>query len=1859
MKRLIHLLIYVLAALIFVWPFYGCKQRMTRLKANDPEFTAHIAGFTSGTVSSTSSIQVLLSEAYEGFTGPNIPADETLFSFKPELKGHAVWKDARTIEFQPESPMPWGKGYRVRFALAKVKDVPRRLKFFDFAFEVVEQNFSFSYDGYTPLDETDLKWNTVKAVVNSADEIDPEELQSFFTARQKGRKLKMNWESSGNGKSFSCTVDSVMREDSGTEIEINLDASSIRPGMKEKFLIDIPALGDFKVLSAIVVQQPEQHILIRFSDPVKKDQNFEGLVNLSNNITLNYRIKSNEVKVFPLQRMEGSAQLTVEENLVNILGYPLKSEFVSLLAFEWLKPAVRLSGRGTILPSSRGLVFPFEAVNLRAVDVKVIKIFENNIGHFLQVNQLDDSYQLKRAGRLIHSQTIRLDNEPVDLGRWNRFFVDLEKLIKPDPGSIYRVQITFRQSYSLYECGDSGFGSTDFNDEDVNEDDPLEEISYWDVFEDYYDEWSDDYGDYNWEERDDPCTPSYYKSHRWVARNILASDLGILAKIGSDNRVTIAVTNLISAQPVDQAEITLLNYQQQVLAVGKTDKEGFLTMAFSEKPFLLVAKWNKQRGYLRLDEGSSLSLGAFDVTGSRVEKGLKGYIYGERGVWRPGDTLFLTFLLHDRQKVLPQNHPVVFELFNSRGQLNGRVIKSKGHNGFYTHAFPTDQSAPTGNWNLKVKVGGTEFSKILKVESVKPNRLKIQLDFQGKLLSASQEQISGLLTANWLHGSPGSGLRSLISLFIQDTETAFKNYPGFTFHDPSKRTEAEEITVFEGNTDETGALPVSFQSPAATSAPGMLKANFTVRVFERAGDFSIDRFSLPLSPYPAYIGVKAPEGDKRGMLLTDTTHWIQVVSLDENGTPISRKDLEVEIYKLNWRNWWETNDEELPDFMGNTYNQPVYSSRIHTINGKSRFNFRINYPEWGRYLIRVTDTEGGHSTGKIVYVDWPGWAGRPMRENMEAASMLVFNTDKEKYLVGETAQLTIPTGATGRALISIENGTRILSRQWVQAKENEMRVPVKITEDMTPNVYIYVTLIQPHEQSVNDMPIRLYGVIPVLVEDPRTILKPIIHVPKSVEPSQSFTIEISEGRKSEMSYTLAMVEEGLLGLTRFKTPDPWTSFYSREALGVRTHDLYNQVIGAYAGKIGSILGLGGDDEQIHPGDGQKANRFKPVVRFIGPFTLPAGKTNRHRLVMPDYIGSVRMMVVASNGSAFGSAEADLPVKKPLMVLATLPRVLGPGEFVRMPVTVFAMEKSINEVSVSVKTNKSITNRGPASKSVSFANPGEKMLYFDLAVDNKPGVATILAQATAVGQKAEYPIELEIRPSNPPVTMITAGEASSGASWTSSYEPVGMLGTNSIAIELSRIPPLDITRRTRYLIQYPHGCIEQVTSAAMAQLYLAEVMDLSGSSSAAAELNIKTAIRKLQAFQQSHGGMSYWPGSGDVSQWGTSYAGQFLLEAERLGYDVPASLKAAWLKFQHSQAKQWRPFKSADNYRQDDLEQAYRLYTLALAGEPELAAMNRLREYDQLSIQARWRLAASFALAGQLQLAKDMIANTGTNIAPYSGFSSSYGSVERDWAMMLETALLLKDQAIAPALARKISEILSSDRWMSTQSTAFCLFSMARYGKTYSDETLSFAYTINQSKSVKLSSQKAIVKIDLPESAANTAGMLKISNLGKGTLFIRMVREGIPVPGNESAFANGLKLDVNYLNAVGGAIDISRISQGTDFTASVTVTNPTLFAYKDLALTQIFPPGWEIRNVRLDETIAHSASHAITYQDIRDDRIFTYFNLNKAESLTFQIRLTATYPGKYYLPASYCEAMYDNSISALIRGKWVEVNALEP
>ena len=1840
---------------------YSCTRTQKDIIPS-ADYAPYVNAYTGGVISQNSTIRIELTHD-QPMVDLNSELKNNPFSFSPSLKGKAYWVSNNTIEFVPEEgTLKPGTLYEGTFQLGDFIEVDKKLKEFNFSFRVQERNFTLQLESL-PITATQPDEINIKGEIRFSDVVKKEEVEKMLTASDGKKSYPVEVTATDNLTRYQFNIRQIPREADDYPLTITANGNPAGIDRKQSEEVLIPAKDCFRFMSAERIEQPENGIEIVFSAPLSTTQDLKGLIEIPEVSSSIFQINENRVFIYFEANTQNKLTLNIHEGVKDSQGKALGTSHTISFSEVSLKPQVEMSTSAAILPDSKNLIIPFRAVNLYAVDLSVIRIFENNVLMFMQTNSLASANELRRSGRLVYKKTLWLAKDASkDIHHWGDYSIDLAGLIHQEPGAIYRVILSFRQEYSAYPCG--GNENQNMKFADSNTSDGLTKVSgsvlseedeaIWNTPEAYYyyNGGTMDWSVYRWTERDNPCHPSYYmNSDRIAACNVFASNLGMIVKRNSLNKLWIAVSNILDTKPIGKAQVTAYNFQLQPIGKGETNGDGFVEITPKGVPFIIVAESEKQKAYVRVVDGEEQSVSRFDVGGKDIQKGLKGFIYGERGVWRPGDTLHISFILEDREKRIPDKHPVALEIYNPRGQFYTKMISTQGMNGFYTFDVPTLATDPTGLWNAYIKVGGTTFHKGLRIETIKPNRLKINLALP-KTLQATDKDVYAPLTSTWLTGATASKLKAKIEMSLSKVNTQFKNYGQYIFNNPATNFTTIKTDVFDGTLDAEGKASVTLKVPTATEAPGMLNATFTTRVFEPGGDASIYTQTIPFSPFTSYIGINLNQ-PKGKYIETDKDHVFDIVTVNTQGQLVNRTNLEYKIYRIGWSWWWENSGESFGTYINNSSITPVASGNLQTRGGKASFKFRVDYPSWGRYLVYVKDKESGHATGGTVYIDWPEWRGRSSKTDPSGIKMLAFSLNKDSYEIGETATAIIPAAAGGRALVSIENGSTVLRQEWIEVSNGgDTKYTFKITPEMTPNVYLHISLLQPHAQTVNDLPIRMYGVVPVFVTNSQTVLQPQIQMPEVLRPETNFNVTVSEKSGKPMTYTLAIVDDGLLDLTNFKTPDPWNDFYSREALGIRTWDMYDNVLGASAGSYSSLFSTGGD-ATLKPADA-KANRFKPVVKFIGPFYLGKGKSQTHTLKLPMYVGSVRAMVVAGQDGAYGNAEKTAFVRTPLMMLSTLPRVLSIQEEITVPVNIFAMENQVKNVTVSLQASGGgVQIVGANQQSLKFTQPGDQLVFFTLKTGSKTGKATIHLTANGGGQQTKETIEIDVRNPNPVVTLRNSQWIEAGQSKELSYNLSSSSANNQIKLEVSRIPSVDISCRFDFLYNYQHHCTEQLTSKALPLLFVAQFKTIDKTEAEKIKTNVQEAIRQIYGRQLPNGGFVYWPGNAVADEWISSYAGMFLTLAQEKGYAVHANVLNKWKRFQRAAAQNWRMPQEASGWQQwqSELQQAFRLYTLALAGVPEYGAMNRMKEQTGLSIQAKWRLAAAYALTGKMKPAEELVYNVETTVNPYSSMNQIYGSSDRDEAMILETLILMNRERDALQQAKVVSKNLSQEDWFSTQSTAFALMAMGRLAEKLSG-TLDFVWSWNDKQQPAVKSAKAVFEKEI--ATTPKSGTVSVKNQGKGALSVDLITRTQLLNDTLPAISDNLRMDIRYANLNGTPLSVNDIIQGTDFMAITSISNISGTSdYTNLALTHIIPSGWEIYNERMvapetENAAADGSGQSVSkysYQDIRDDRVLTYFNLRRGETKVFTVRLQATYAGNFILPAVQCEAMYDVNVQA--------------
>lgn len=1799
----------------------------TAEETSPEEIADYIEAFSAGTIKAGDSIII---EFKHGIISEDAQPKD-MMRFTPKIKGEERWDaTAGRLEFIPEKgQLKAGNIYTCITKLGKVVD---KAKDFVFTFKVAERAAELAIVETrisTEDPNTAIARGTLTLSEAVADGVVTEDL--FKTSTSWTTPVSLN--RSGDD-TFEFEITGLRRSEAGTAaVKLYFDAAAIGFGDKISTSFTIPGRKQFKLLSADRVNASEPYVIVRFSEPLDEGQSLEGLIYLEEVETTRIEKDGTCAKLFYDDSRVSTLTLKVERSIKSFGGSALGVEYNQTFRQEAIPPAVELLIDDGILPDGNNLKMPFKAVNLCAVDVNIIKIYRSNVLSFYQENSIGGTSELRRYGRLVKKYTTRLDGDASkNLHQWQNFTIDLSGLFRQEKGAIYRIKLTFKQEYSLYSKDE---GPKALPPATISP----KELSKWDEAYGWYYSWDDYHTDeWNWSDRDNPEKPSYYQDDsKFPELNLTASNIGIIVKSADETRLWVTVADIVSSQPMDGVKVTAYNYQLQKVGEGFSGENGFADFSVNGKPFIIQAEKGNAVTHLKIRGGGhEKSLSRFDVGGKKIMKGLKGYVYGERGVWRPGDTLHLTLVVEDKLRTLPASHPATMELYTPEGQLFDSKTLRGGKDGFYAFEAVTRPDSPTGTWSAIFSVGGAEFKKAVPIETIKPNRLKINLSTGSETLVSGQQASIGI-SSHWLTGPVAADLDGTLEVVLHNTTLPFPEYRSYSFSNPLKTYSLQTLSQISFRLDSLGQASVQENMPEAKDAPGMLKADLICKIAEPGGNNSVVANTVRFSPYTHYVGIDIQEEDYE----TDKEIAFKVVSVDADGVSSAGRTLGYEIYRLSWNWWWECSANDLDRYVNGKTAQLETSGTITSTASFTTIPFKLEYPDYGKFLLLVTDKESGHTTGGTFFVDWPLWRGHSDKSDPEALSMLSFTTDKHSYEVGETATVYLPVSEGGHALVSFENASGVISRTWVATSgKQETAWKFKVTDKMAPNFYLHITLLQPHRQTVNDLPIRMYGVQNLTVNNPASHLTPVITCPDVVRPQTPFNIRVREEKGRTMTYTLAIVDEGLLDLTAFRTPNPWPTMNEREALGVRTWDMYDDIIGAYAGKFTNVLSIGGD---MALRGSKKENRFRPVVQFLGPFTLSGG-TATHKINLPMYVGSVRVMVVAGHARAYGNADKSVIVRSPLMLLTTLPRRLAPGETVQMPVNVFAMEDGVKDVNIQVEVQGPVQLEGSSSQTLHFSENSDKLISFALKTDaSKQGPATITVRARSGSFNASETVHIEVVNPNPPKStsyskLLGPGEKAD-FSWKG-YQPGE---EESALLEISSFPSIDFADAFEVVKYYRHLCTEQLSSQAFFLLYARNL--LNPADKAKAEEILPAILDHLKSRQRPDGGFCYWPESNYSQPWATSMAGEVLMEAKRQGFPVQQRSIDAWAAFQKKSVKDYR---HRETYNLNDLEQAYRLYTLALAKAPDFGAMNRLKESSSLSLQARWRLAQAYAIAGKKETASQLTDASVLSIAaPSSGLGNTWWSATRDKAMIVESLVETGNVGKALELAGEIAGGFSPTH-ASTQEIAWVSKAMAMLAKAVGKSLTDVRYYQREDEVFAVAGSGALVQQNLDFAV----GAAHVENQSNSTIYTHLtIRERIAAGEKVTPAASGVKVSVNYQTLSRERLDVSSLKQGTEFRADITVAELTgTTASASMALSFSAPSGWEIWNDRL---FGGTGDDQCEYRDIRDDGVRWYFSLGAGEIKHFTIRLQAAYEGTFNLPEIICEDMYNpeyksNTANATVR-----------
>jgi hypothetical protein len=1495
--------------------------------------------------------------------------------------------------------------------------------------------------------------------------------------------------------------------------------------------------------------------------------------------------------------------LTIPHGLTALNGAVLEKDASFKLAVPDLPPQVSFAHQGLFLPASGAGNLALTSVNASEATVRIERIYRNNI--FFALNYYADQAFAEEGysgGDLLPYLGDKITEFKVNLShprnKPQTTPIDIAGQVKDfDPG-LYRVGLTGGST-----GGDEGGESS--------------------------------------------------SDQKWL----LITDLGVAAKRGHDD-LLVWVSSYKNLAAVPGARVKVLSTTNQVLYQGVTDAKGLwrvkglADLPEDKVPFMITVEKDKDYSFLLFDRFKTDMTG-LDVSGVEVaESGYQAFLWGERDIYRPGETIRGMLAVRDPQLKNPPSLPVKLRWTDPQGrELAVETVKTDAQ-GLAAFSRSMPGHYPTGPYLLEAMVGDDTIGQYhFQLEDFKPDRISASVTAGLERASPGQE-LTFTVEGRYLFGAPASGLDSEAQVTLTPAPFTPKGFDEYVFGDPERDFEPQTILQGEAVLNDDGQAVYKASIPASLKPPAALTAVISTRVSEAGGRGVAARLKVPVDAYPSYPGLKKL-GDSG--LAPSEPHSFDYVVVDGQGQEAQAKSLTAELYEDRWQTVLRR-QEDGQGFKYETKRDSRLVERRELASPGSKGQVNFTPPKFGSYRLVLTDPDSGASAQLSFWAEGQGynpWA-------MENPARLEFAAAKADYLPGETAKLQVRSPYPGKLLVTVES-TGVQDVFVVDMPGNTGEVSVPIKAGYSPNVYVTGVLARKGTDVLPGQAGRAFGTISLNVAREAGRQDVTILAPEAVRPKTAMTISAKADPGAVV--TLAAVDEGILQLIAQKTPDPWASFYAKRSLEVDSFDTWSLLLPEVKA-LAKKSPAGGDEDMSRFLRTESPQGEKSVAFWSGPLKADDKGRVQWTIDLPQFQGALRIMAVAVNGNRFGSAQHVTRVKSPLTLLPTFPRFAQLNETMRLPVTLR------NDTGADGSFRLSLDATGPMSaeepvRTLDIPAGKDRTVYFTVKTDDAEGVAGLTLKAEGNNESTEAGTELLVRSPLPAVSRIVSG-VNEGPPATPAAGPAGtqphaqpaaqtieltppgdsgfLPGTVRRDLRLGRYPLVRLSGKLEDLLGYPYGCIEQTVSKSFPILYfanLARELEPEALAKSTPEAMVQQGVSRTLSMQLPSGGFGMWPGSGAEHPWGSVYAAHFLLEASKGGYQVPAQALNQALSYLAVMAKEEHQGSALKT-------QAYGLYVLARAGKADRGAMDQLRDKvgRKLPADARALLAAAYVAAGNAKGGEGLLTDLGTP-EPAPRADDIFDSKLR--ALALELAALVDIDPAGPETAktvREVSRLMETAPACSTQESGMAFMAMGKlFARQQAEPSCAGQVLAGGALLARFDTSKVLTLKGLTAEGALTLAL--DPGCKPGSVFYSLDTRGIPEANTYKAESNGLEVTREFLDKDGKPLDVSMVKQGTVVVVRTSVRT-TIGPVNNVVVSQLLPSGLEVENPRLataDRLPWMDDVADTVYADYRADRVNVFLDLPDAAWRTMFTMCRAVIPGHYTLPPVQAESMYYPEIKA--------------
>ncbi|MDD5688139.1 MAG: MG2 domain-containing protein [Elusimicrobia bacterium] len=1333
-------------------------------------------------------------------------------------------------------------------------------------------------------------------------------------------------------------------------------------------------------------------------------------------------------------------------------------------------------------------------------------------------------------------------------------------------------------------------------------------------------------------------TKNYWnRDTRWF----LCTDLGIIAKRSGDDLI-VYVLSIKNLKPIIDAKLQLISSTNQVMEEKRTSESGKVVFENWSKnpngfyPYFIIVEKGDDWSFMKFDD-TQMNQHQFQIAGEPYTKeGMEAFVTPERDLYRPGEKAYITAIVRNKDFSTPPELPVRLIVTDPQGSEFNRIEKRWNQNGMVSFEVEFPVSALTGHYSANLfridkneSIGSTSF----KVEEFLPDKLKVEI-VPDKTAIESGAMLVFSVFGKQMFGPPAPGNKLVTSVRFIPRVFSHASFTGYIFSDNSRRFTEETQKLGESNLDENGTKKYEIEVPPIRP-PSALTAYIYTEVFDSGGRPVSAAIQVPVNSYPYYLGAKT---EKKPVHLVKEDIKVDYVAIDSSGKLQNLKNIQILVKRKLWYSIFRFSSWGRGEYQSSTYEEVVLQ-KVVDIDGKGSFSFTPDVV--GEYYIYIGN-EDSMCTGFSVNVVGTGYQAW----GMETPEKLDISVDKATYNTGEQAVVNIRAPFNGKLFLTVER-EKVLYTQIVNITDNKAQVSIPVNVEYLPNVYIVGLLVRTPDEKNKTLPMVSFGIIPLNISKVSKTITLDWDCKTEVESKDGIDVKIKvSGEPGKTNVVLAAVDQGILQITNFKTPDPLEYFYRKKSLTTQSYSLFDMILpDVKANK----LAVGGDGVEfsrrhLNPIVAKKPKSF---AEYSGILTPDENGEVKHHFVTKGFNGEVRVMVMAVNGNKYCSSDKNITVADSIVLLANFPRFIAPSDQFQIPIQIYNKTGKSGNFKTTIKAEGPVELTAGSENTVFLNNKQEKKIVFMARAKNNAGLAKFSVTTTGADCSANYETELSVRPFAHLETVVKQGKLKPGQN-TEIKVPADFISYGQrLRLTFSSNPLIQYLRCLDYLIGYPYGCTEQITSQMFPLLYFKELGLATGRFAKQAnsvDMYVQEGIKKLEKAQLSDGSFTMWQGGSSYSLWLSLYASHFLIEANRLGYKVNPTVIGRIYSFINrlNVVPQNEGRLDRRQFNVDQEINVYMLYLKTLTRSPDRESMsfllnNRIKTLDEVD---RSLLSLSYSEIGDRNTASRILVPDFKSIFLYREQFGSFNSPIRNTAMYLSAIAQADPQSPkVNDIIRYLGENMKNGHFGNTQEDAWVFISL---GKAFQ----SLDYDIQTQILVNGAQYKIIEgKTDTVNDNSLSGKNITLKNICAKDSYYHFIAEGTPLKKSEKDSFNGLEVNRKYYDKSGKEINLSNVVQGELVVISLSVKPKE--TVHNLVIVDLLPAGFEIENSRLqshgDLDFEPELSLSPACQDIRDDRILIFADEISGKQ-TFSYTVRAVTPGRFTIPNIYAEAMYDPDIN---------------